>query len=178
MYNRCHLIAFCLAGENANEKNLITGTRYLNTEGMLPFEVKVANYVESTGNHVLYRVTPVYDGNNLLCSGVQIEAYSVEDNGKGICFNVFCYNVQPGIVIDYATGDSYQEFLKTDTPVQEEEVVRQPGISYVLNTNTKKFHYPSCSSVSTIKDKNRDDFTGDRQELINRGYDPCNRCYP
>lgn len=106
LYNRCHLIAFCLAGENANEKNLITGTRYLNIEGMLPFETQVASYVERTGNHVLYRVTPSYEGNNLVADGVRIEAWSIEDNGKGICFNVYCYNVQPGIEIDYKTGDS------------------------------------------------------------------------
>lgn len=107
LYNRCHLIAYCLAGENANELNLITGTRYLNVVGMLPFEIKVAEYVEQTGNHVLYRVTPVFEGDNLVASGVQIEAWSVEDSGKGICFNVYCYNVQPGIEIDYKTGESW-----------------------------------------------------------------------
>ena len=109
LYNRCHLIGFQLAGENANEKNLITGTRYMNVDGMLPFENEVARYVEETGNHVLYRVTPIYEGANLVASGVQIEAMSVEDNGNGICFNVYVYNVQPGVVIDYATGDSWAE---------------------------------------------------------------------
>lgn len=107
LYNRCHLIGYQLAGENANEKNLITGTRYLNTRGMLPFENAVAAYVRETSNHVLYRVTPRFEDNNLVASGVQIEAWSVEDQGEGICFNVYCYNVQPHIVIDYATGDSY-----------------------------------------------------------------------
>lgn len=106
LYNRCHLIGYQLAAENANEKNLITGTRYLNTEGMLPFENMVADYIKETGNHVLYRVTPIFDGNNLVASGVQMEAESVEDKGEGILFNVFCYNVQPGISIDYATGNS------------------------------------------------------------------------
>ena len=106
LYNRCHLIGYQLSAENANEKNLITGTRYMNTEGMLPFENQVADYIKETDNHVLYRVTPIYDGNNLVASGVQIEAQSVEDNGKGICFNVYCYNVQPGIDIDYSTGES------------------------------------------------------------------------
>lgn len=106
LYNRCHLIGYQLAGENANAKNLITGTRYLNIEGMLPFENMVADYVEETNNHVLYRATPVFEGKNLLASGVQMEAWSVEDDGAGICFNVYCYNVQPGITIDYATGDS------------------------------------------------------------------------
>ena len=109
LYNRCHLIGFQLAGENANERNLITGTRYMNVEGMLPFENKVANYVRETGNHVLYRVTPIYKGNNLVASGVQMEALSVEDGGIGIRFHVYVYNVQPGVVIDYATGDSWAE---------------------------------------------------------------------
>lgn len=109
LYNRCHLIAFCLAGENANEKNLITGTRYMNVKGMLPFEEKVAKYLDSSDNHVLYRVTPMFEGSNLVASGVMIEAYSIEDNGKGICFCVYCFNVQPGINIDYATGESRVE---------------------------------------------------------------------
>ena len=110
LYNRCHLIGWQLAGENDNKQNLITGTRYLNTEGMLPFENQVAEYIDKNeSNHVLYRVTPVYQGNNLLASGVQMESWSVEDNGQGIHFNVYCYNVQPGIVIDYATGESHAE---------------------------------------------------------------------
>lgn len=106
LYNRCHLIGYQLTGENANTKNLITGTRYLNVEGMLPFENKTADYIESTGNHVMYRVTPVFEGDNLLASGVLMEAKSVEDNGIGLSFCIYCYNVQPGITIDYATGDS------------------------------------------------------------------------
>ena len=106
LYNRCHLIGYQLSGENANEKNLITGTRYLNVEGMLPFENMVADYVKETGNHVLYRATPIFEGENLVASGVQIEAQSVEDNGEGIMFNVYCFNVQPGVCINYLTGDS------------------------------------------------------------------------
>lgn len=106
LYNRCHLIAFCLAGENANEKNLITGTRYLNVDGMLPFETEVAKYVEGTNNHVLYRVTPIFVSDELTCRGVEMEALSVEDNGAGICFHIFAYNEQPGITIDHRTGDS------------------------------------------------------------------------
>lgn len=109
LYNRCHLIGWQLAGENANKKNLITGTRYLNTEGMLPFENIVAEYIKRyQNNHVLYRVTPIFQGDNELASGVQMEAWSVEDNGQGVCFNVYCYNVQPGIIIDYATGESHE----------------------------------------------------------------------
>lgn len=106
LYNRCHLIGYQLAGENANEKNLITGTRYLNVKGMLPFENMVADYVEETGNHVLYRVTPIYEGDDLVAKGVEMEAKSVEDQGEDICFHVFVYNVQPGISIDYETGSS------------------------------------------------------------------------
>ena len=109
LYNRCHLIGWQLAGENANKKNLITGTRYLNTEGMLPFENRVAEYIKNNkNNHVLYRVTPIFKDNNLLASGVEMEAWSVEDKGQKVCFNVYCYNVQPGIVINYATGESYK----------------------------------------------------------------------
>lgn len=108
LYNRCHLIGFQLTGENANERNLITGTRYMNTEGMLPFENMVADYIKETGNHVLYRVTPIYDGDDLVASGVQMEAKSVEDDGEGICFHVYVYNNQPGVTIDYATGESWE----------------------------------------------------------------------
>ena len=106
LYNRCHLIGYQLSGENLNEKNLITGTRYMNTEGMLPFENEIAEYIKETRNHVLYRVTPIFEDDNLVASGVQLEAQSIEDSGVGICFNVYCYNVQPGITIDYATGES------------------------------------------------------------------------
>ena len=109
LYNRCHLIGYQLTGENDNERNLITGTRYLNVEGMLPFENLVADYIQETGNHVLYRVTPVFQGSDLLASGVQMEAYSVEDGGDGVCFNIYCYNVQPGVEIDYATGENWAE---------------------------------------------------------------------
>lgn len=186
LYNRCHLIGFQLSGENANERNLITGTRYMNVEGMLPFENMIADYVHETDNHVLYRVTPIYDGTNLVASGVQLEAESVEDDGEGVLFNVYVYNVQPGITIDYATGESWQEQGTTTTPVQEEPVQEEPeeqtpvssGTTYILNTNTKKFHYPSCSSVDQMSDKNRQEFTGTRDEIIAMGYDPCGRCHP
>ena len=126
LYNRCHLIGYQLAGENANPKNLITGTRYLNVEGMLPVENLVADYVNNTGNHVLYRVTPMFSGSNLVANGVLIEAKSVEDNGGGILFNVYCYNVQPGVGINYENGDSWldgttpqKQSAQTDTPKNE-----------------------------------------------------------
>lgn len=109
LYNRCHLIGFQLTGENANRENLITGTRYLNVEGMLPFENEVADYVESTSNHVLYRVTPIFQGDELVARGVQMEAWSIEDGGEGVCFHVYVYNVQPGVAINYATGENYAE---------------------------------------------------------------------
>ena len=113
LYNRCHLIGYQLANENANERNLITGTRYFNVTGMLPFVDEVADYIKNQGKnedkHVLYRVTPAFDGDDLVAKGVQMEAYSVEDNGEGVCFNVYVYNVQPGVVIDYATGESRAE---------------------------------------------------------------------
>lgn len=258
LYNRCHLIGYQLTGENANEQNLITGTRYMNVEGMLPFENMVADYVEDTNNHVLFRVTPIFKGDNLLASGVQMEAYSVEDKGKGVCFNVYCYNVQPGITINYADGSSklsdgtitsvtlnYSKYslkvgqsktlVATVTPASskgtvkwyssnnkvatvsntgkvtakkagtvtitaktsnglkatckitvkgKEDSVVSSGTTttgkctYVLNTNTKKFHLPSCSSVSDMKEKNKKEVSCSREEVINMGYDPCKRCNP
>ena len=130
LYNRCHLLGFQLTGENANEKNLITGTRYLNIEGMLPFENMVADYVKETNNHVLYRVTPIFDRDNLLASGVLMEGYSIEDEGEGISFCVYCYNVQPGIVIDYATGDSYAEGASQES----KENISSPSTNQSVNT--------------------------------------------
>lgn len=189
LYNRCHLIGFQLAGENANEKNLITGTRYLNVEGMLPFENIVADYVKETDNHVLYRVTPIFEGDNLVASGVLMEAMSVEDSGDAILFNVYCYNVQPYVTIDYETGDSSlnEDAVAEESPVQEAETAPEeaaPAASssgsatYILNTNTKKFHYPSCSGVAQMSDANKQEFYGTRDEAIAAGYDPCGRCNP
>ncbi len=171
LYNRCHLIGFQLTGENANERNLITGTRYMNVQGMLPFENEVANYVESTDNHVMYRVTPIFEGNNLLASGVLMEAKSVEDNGDGVMFNVYCYNVQPGIEIDYATGANY----KIET---SEENSTGEKMEYILNTNSKKFHLPSCDGVNQMSEKNKKSFTGYKSELISQGYEACGSCNP
>ena len=257
LYNRCHLIGYQLTAENDYKKNLITGTRYMNTDGMLPFENKVANYVESTGNHVLYRATPVYEGDNLLAGGVQLEAYSVEDKGKGVCFNVYCYNVQPDIVIDYSDGSSklsdnaivsiklsYSKYslkvgqsktlVATTSPEKAAKSVKwyssnnkiatvnskgkvtakkagtvtitakttnglkatckitvknnavvvdnsdksTGGSSYILNTNTKKFHYPSCSSVKAMSAKNKWAVDYSRDKIMGMGYDPCKRCNP
>jgi DNA-entry nuclease len=177
LYNRCHLIGFQLSGENANDKNLITGTRYLNIEGMLPFENMVDDYIEETSNHVMYRVTPIFEGDNLLCKGVKMEAYSVEDNGKGISFNVFCYNTQPSIKIDYKTGESYLIVTPTTTP-ETSNSESNIEATYILNTNSKKFHTPSCSSVNKMSDKNKQSFTGDKNDLIAQGYSACGICKP
>jgi len=171
-YNRCHLIGYQLTAENANEKNLITGTRYLNVEGMLPFENMVADYIKETDYHVLYRVTPIFDGDNLVADGVQMEAESVEDNGDGILFNVFCYNVQPGINIDYATGDSSLSGESTDVSADT------ANTEYVLNVNTKKFHKPTCSAAKQMKEENKQEYSGSRDDLIAQGYEPCKKCNP
>lgn len=176
LYNRCHLIGYQLSGENANECNLITGTRYLNMEGMLPFENMVADYVKETGNHVLYRVTPVFAGNDLVANGVLMEAYSVEDKGEGICYCVYAYNVQPGIGIDYATGESH---LADESAVMENASADASDAEvheYVLNDNTMKFHTPECSSVKKMK--NPQYVTTTREEVRNGGYEPCNMCCP
>lgn len=179
LYNRCHLIGYQLTGENANEKNLITGTRSFNLDGMLPFENMVYQYIVEMGRHVLYRVTPVYEGDNLVASGVVMEALSEEDEGMGIKFCVFCYNVQPGIGIDYATGESWLESPVTDG-TSDDPGAKEPmdGQDYVLNTNTRKFHYPNCDSADRIKPKNRKEYNGTREEVIEMGYEPCKRCNP
>ena len=170
LYNRCHLIGFQLTGENANDHNLITGTRYLNVNGMLSFEDQVADYIRDTGHHVLYRVTPDFRGSELVARGVEIEAASVEDDT--IRFHVYCYNVQPGVVIDYATGESW--LAESDTPSASPDANQ----SYVLNTRNHKFHLPECSSVSDMNPDNRQDYTGSRDALIAQGYEPCGRCKP
>lgn len=178
LYNRAHLIGWQLTAENANERNLVTGTRYLNVQGMLPFEDMVADYVKETGNHVAYRVTPIFEGKNLVCSGVQMEGFSVEDNGEGICFNVYCFNVQPGIIIDYATGASSEG---GETPVDPEAETNADGEvihDYVLNTGRKRFHYPNCSSVGQMSEKNKQPYTGSREDLLDQGYQPCGSCNP
>lgn len=208
LYNRCHLIGYQLSGENANERNLITGTRYLNVQGMLPFENMVADYVKETGSHVLYRVTPVFEGGNLLSSGVLMEAKSVEDAGDGILFCVFAYNVQPNIDIDYVTGESslsqsYQTPEPPPEPTPEPTVVPTPeptieptpepeapivqesteepipqGTTYIINTNTGKFHYTTCGSVKQMKEENKWQYSGTRDEIVSMGYVPCKKCNP
>lgn len=172
LYNRCHLIGFQLSGENANEKNLITGTRYLNVEGMLPFENMVADYVKETGNHVAYRVTPIFEGENLVATGVQMEAYSVEDSGEGICFNVFCFNVQPGVVINYADGTSVLESKPEPTPEPEPDPTPEPEpapISIYRTPTGKCYHYDKeCAGKNAIETTLTD--------AQNAGLTPCGTC--
>lgn len=215
LFNRCHLLGYQLTGENANPQNLITGTRYLNIQGMLPFENAVDDYVDATGNHVLMAVTPIFEGSELVARGVQMMAESVEDEGEGVSFNVFCYNVQPGVVINYGTGESVAEEDATPLPdvsgaqeasdaagknkgssaAQEGNTAGAPdngasekgttgsdegkgAAEYVLNTNSKKFHRPDCSSVDQMSAKNREDVNDARENLMAKGYDPCKRCNP
>ena len=175
LYNRCHLIGYQLTAENANERNLITGTRYLNIEGMLPFENDVADYIEITNNHVYYKVTPIFEGNNLVANGVQMQAYSVEDNGQGISFNVYCYNVQPGVAIDYATGDNQAVTSSSVTSTSYDVADKK---TYIVNTKTKKFHNPDCDGVKKMSSSNKKKYKGTRDSLISNGYSPCQKCNP
>lgn len=180
LYNRCHLIGYQLAGENANSKNLITGTRYLNVEGMLPFENLVANYVNNTGNHVLYRVTPMFSGSNLVANGVLIEAKSVEDNGGGILFNVYCYNVQPGVGINYENGDSWLDGTTGSASSGSDSSVAENSAADSSNSETmvhitatgKKYHRAGCRTLK----KSDTEVTLD--EAKSMGLSPCGICNP
>lgn len=190
LYNRCHLLGYQLTGENANVKNLITGTRSLNIDGMLPFENLIADFVVETEMHVMYRVTPHFEGDNLLCSGVLLEAMSIEDNGEAVLFNVYAYNAQPNIKIDYATGDSWLIEEVTEAPITTvtqlpteafTEDIKTESVStksYILNTNTKKIHKPSCSSVDSMKESNKKSYEGSKADLEAQGYTGCGRCHP
>ena len=222
VYNRCHLLMQAAAAgmdsQTCNSvRNLITGTRYMNVDGMLAYESELLSYLRSTKNHVLYRVTPIYKGSELVARGVQLEAWSVEDAGRGLHFNVFCYNVQPGIAIDYATGktskkQAAQGEIADALAGGSLTVAELPGMSparnhgsgdapaaksadgtngaapaganaggteiYVLNTNTRRFHYPDCYSVNQMSDRNKEIGHYSRSELIDRGYQPCGNCRP
>ena len=171
LYNRCHLLGHQLTGEDANEKNLVTGTRYMNVDGMLPFENMIADYVKETDNHVMYRVTPLFQGDELVCRGVLMEAYSVEDHGEGVMFNVYCYNNQPYIEIDYQTGKSHEiEEIFAGGSTKE--------VTYIINKNTMKFHTPDCPSAAKTKSENKSNYYGTKEELLNAGYKPCGTCNP
>ena len=204
LYNRCHLIAYGLTGENANEHNLITGTRYMNVAGMNDFENETIAYIRRTGNHVLYRVTPVFQGNDLVASGVLMEGLSVENSGlrPAICFCIYAYNVQPGVTINYANGESTGA-LFTGTETADHSPARQSGsgadslsnpgngsgsgssfkepasdVTYIININSGKFHRPECASVRDMNQHNRRDVTDTRGELLERGFTPCGKCKP
>jgi len=172
LYNRCHLIAYQLTSENANPKNIITGTRYMNEQGMLPLENLVADYVKETDNHVAYRVSPVFKDENLLASGVQIEAFSIEDDGYGICFNIYCFNAQPKVIINYTTGESSLdddfEYI-TDTD-------KKPD--FILDSKSKEYHLPSCDKIADIEDDIKLDYIGDKDKFKSLGYSPCKKCKP
>ena len=179
LYNRSHLIAWSLAGENANKQNLVTGTAHLNQEVMTQFEDMVLDYLKETGNHVAYRITPLFKGNELVCRGIQMEAYSVEDNGEGICFNVYCYNVQEGVVIDYATGNSYSESGEESSEESSEsskDDTTTVEADYVLNKSSKKIHLPECDSVNQMSEKNKVFYTGTIEDLLAQGYKGCGNC--
>lgn len=185
LYNRCHLIAWSLSAENANAENLVTGTRWMNAEEMLPVEEEVARYIDRTGNHVLYRSTPIFEGDELVCRGVLIEARSIEDDGSGIYLAVWCPNVQPGIAIDYEDGDNWLDESASngsggtqaagDSSASQGQVTMQ---DYVLNTSSMRFHRPDCPSVQDTAAHNRETFHGTRDELIELGYEPCGSCNP
>ena len=181
LYDRCHLIGFQLAGENDNKQNLITGTGYMNVDGMLPFENMIADYLKETGNHVMYRVTPIYkEKYDKVACGVLMEAYSVEDEGEGIKFNIFCYNVQPGVEIDYYDGSSWE--TGTTPPPRDDENDGEDGGeigdyegSYVINTSTKKIHLPTCryNTGDNVKET-----TKSLEELLAENYTACGVCKP
>ena len=173
LYNRCHLIGYQLTGENANKNNLITGTRYLNIDGMLDFEDMVADYIKETGNHVMYRATPIFEGNNLVASGVLMEGWSVEDNGDGICFCIYAYNAQPGVQINYKNGDSW---LTGETPPADDEGADEGAPTtdiFYINVNSKKFHIINCRYASG---ENVIEYEGTIEDLIADGYVPCQIC--
>ncbi len=203
LFNRSHLIAWSLSGEGANPCNLITGTTSMNQGVIQRYEQSILSYIRNTGNHVLVRATPIYEGDELVARGVHYEAQSIEDEGDTVSINVFIWNIEPGVEINYATGES--KLSSKDNETNEEtgaeagsgiaiaagrtnsgsanastgsDATSSTNEDYVLNTNTKKFHYPSCSSVSKMKDKNKELFTGSREEVIQRGYEPCKNCNP
>ena len=170
LYNRCHLIGWQLSGLGYELENLMTGTRFFNVNGMLPFENRVANYIKKSNNHVLYRVTPVYEGSELVARGALMEAYSLEDEGEGITFCVYVYNVEPGVVIDYKTGESRL--------ANDDEIIGVEEAEFIANTNTKRFHYNWCDSVNDMSEKNKMEWFGTAKELVEMGYKACGKCKP
>lgn len=180
IYHRCHLVGAQLTSGTACLENLVTGTEYLNLEGMLPVENRARTYVGRTGDHVLYKVIPIYQGSELLPRAVEITLYSIESSG--LRMTAYCYNIQPGYVIDYATGRARSEDEPEELVLVGDDV-NDPGSrsgepDYVLNVKSKRFHYPWCAGVSDMSPKNRQDYYGDRESLIEQGYKPCGSCNP
>lgn len=181
IYHRCHLVGAQLTSGTACLENLVTGTQYLNIEGMLPVENRVRSYVRRTGDHCLYKVTPIYQGSELLPRAVEITIYSIETNG--LRMSAYCYNIQPGYIIDYATGfvraeNEPEDLILIADEDSEDSINRSGEPDYVLNIKSGRFHYPWCTGVETMNQKNRQDYYGTREELINQGYKPCGTCNP
>ena len=172
LYNRCHLIGRQLASNTDHANNLITGTKFMNNQGMLPFENMIADYIKESNNHVAYRVTPIFLNNNLLASGVQMEAYSIGDDGKSICFNIYCFNVQPDIAINYEDGES--RLITDDTPLFSSS----PDSDYILDSKNMIYHKKSCSLVNKIKSEHKREYVGDKSSLIKLKYNECDKCKP
>ncbi len=186
LYNRCHLIAHYLTAENANPYNLVTGTRYMNDDGMNAVENMVGDFIKDTNYHVRYRVTVVWTDDNLICDGLLVEAYSIEDEGEGVCLCFYTYNVQPGVVIDYKTGDNYamegwdpKKDAPEKTPEYEKYLTEEDIVgTYICNTKKNKFHLPECEGATGMSEKNKMEYTGSRNELVKQGYVPCSECNP
>ena len=182
LYNRSHLIGWALSAENANERNLVTGTRWMNADVMRPFEEDVADYIYKTDNHVLYRSTPVFEGDELVCRGIRVEALSLEDGGREINFDVWCPNLQPGVTIDYATGDAWIDEETIDDVVEgassqgDDAIDRDAEGTFILNTSSKKIHEPDCEGVQDMSPRNREEFTGSIAEAERLGYNLCPQC--
>ncbi len=183
LYNRCHLVAFGLSGETANKYNLVTGTRYFNTDGINAFENMMIDYIRETNNHIRYRVTPVFTGENLVCDGQVVEAWSVEDGGEGICFCIWSYNVQPGVYIDYLTGDNHLEGepgLDVTNPNESDDskylLAEDISGDFILNKRSKKIHIEDCEGVDSMSEKNKEKYSGSYNELIRQGYEPDYFC--
>lgn len=182
LYNRSHLIGWALSAENANERNLVTGTRWMNADVMRPFEEDVADYIYKTDNRVLYRSTPVFEGDELVCRGIRVEAMSLEDGGREINFDVWCPNLQPGVTIDYATGDAWIDEETIDDVVEDassrgdDAIDRDAEGTYILNTSSKKIHEPDCEGVQDMSPRNREEFTGSIAEAERLGYNLCPQC--
>lgn len=179
VYDRSHLLAFCLSGLNDEKRNLITGTEHMNQDVMVDYEIQIKNYVSRSGNHVVYRVTPDFRNNELVARGVQMEAYSVEDNGQGICMNIYLYNTQPGVAIDYETGyTSSSEYVQEqqNTSANSYKIDKDTQQTFIVNTRNGKFHLTTCHNAARISTNNRQEMVSTVSEMKTNGYDPSKCC--